>query len=249
MPRDARRDRRPTRSTSAQACEASLRRLGVETIDLYQQHRVDPRPRSRRRSAPSPSSSQEGKIRYIGLSEAIAVDIRRAAAVHPIASVQSEYSLLERGVEDEVLDTCEELGIGFLPVRAARPRTAGRQPHARAPARRGRLPPRQLLPARGCGQPSRERAADAGAVHEIAAAHDATPAKVALAWLLVAPPVVIPIPGTKRSDYLEDNAGATDVQLSAEDERRLDSLAAEVQGPRYGSGAQTPDWVSPPLAS
>ena len=109
-----------------EACEASLRRLGVETIDLYQQHRVDPEVPIEETVGAMAELVDEGKVRFIGLSEATAPDLRRAAAVHPITSVQSEYSLLERGVEAEVLDTCEELGIGFLAVLAARPRAARR---------------------------------------------------------------------------------------------------------------------------
>ena len=130
-----------------EACEASLKRLGVDTIDLYQQHRVDPEIPIEETVGALSELVDEGKVRWIGLSEALAPDLRRAAAVHPITSVQSEYSLLERGVEAEVLDTCEELGIGFLPFSPLVPRPARRQPDARLAsstratrARAGRFP-------------------------------------------------------------------------------------------------------------
>ena len=229
------------------ACEASLRRLGVETIDLYQQHRVDRDTPIEETVGALAELLAEGKIRYIGLSEALAPDIRRAAAVHPIASLQSEYSLLERGVEREILGVCEELGIGFLPF---------------APLVRGLLA--------GSLTPSREldgedwRATDrfprvgpdhlaantrlAAIVGEIAAEHGATPAQVALAWLLGRRPWIVPIPGTKRIPYIEDNAGAPELELTAADNERLDALAAGVEGVRYGGEATVPDWVSPPLA-
>jgi len=231
-----------------QACEASLRRLGVDHIDLYQQHRVDPRTPIEETVGALSELVQEGKIRWIGLSEALAPDIRRAHAVHPVSSVQSEYSLLERGVEQEVLVTCEELGIGFLPfaplVRGllAGSLTPGQELDEgdwRAAGRFPRVGPEHL----------EANAALATAVREIAEAHGATPAQVALAWLLGRKPWIVPIPGTKRARYVEDNAGAADLRLTPDDEARLDGLAAAVQGPRYESEARTPTWVSPPPAS
>jgi aryl-alcohol dehydrogenase-like predicted oxidoreductase len=230
------------------ACEASLRRLGVETIDLYQQHRVDPTTPIEETVGALAELVEAGKVRYIGLSEALAPDLRRAAAVHPISSLQSEYSLLERGVEGEILDTCGELGIGFLPF---------------APLVRGLLA--GSLTAESELEPDDMRAGDrfprvgpehrnanaelAAAVLEIAASHDATPARVALAWLLAQRPWIVPIPGTKRTAYLEDNAGAPDLELTAADGARLEGLAARVSGPRYGGEVETPAWVSPALAS
>jgi aryl-alcohol dehydrogenase-like predicted oxidoreductase len=229
------------------ACEASLRRLGVDHIDLYQQHRVDPGTPIEETVGALAELVAAGKVRYIGLSEAMASDIRRAAAVHPIASLQSEYSLLERGVEAEVLDTCEELGIGFLPF---------------APLLRGLL----------AGSLTTERALDAGdlrasaerfprvgpehrqanaeladVVGEIAREHDSTPAQVALAWLLGRRPWIVPIPGTKRAEYVRDNARAPALTLSPDDNARLEALAAGVSGPRYGAEGRMPDWTSPPL--
>jgi aryl-alcohol dehydrogenase-like predicted oxidoreductase len=229
-----------------QACEASLRRLDVETIDLYQQHRVDPDTPIEETIGALAGLVEEGKVRYIGLSEALAPDLRRAAAAHPITSLQSEYSLLERGVESEVLDTCEELGIGFLPF---------------APLVRGLLAG-SLTPTRELDE-SDSRSGDrfprvgpehvaanaplATVVQEIATAHHATPAQVALAWLLARRAWIVPIPGTKRVAYLEDNAGAPELELSPQDQARLEDLAASVHGERYGSQTQTPTWVSPAL--
>jgi aryl-alcohol dehydrogenase-like predicted oxidoreductase len=228
------------------ACERSLARLGVETIDLYQQHRVDPETPIEETIGAMKELVQEGKIRYIGMSEALAPDLRRAVAVHPISSLQSEYSLLERSVESEILDTCEDLGIGFLPF---------------SPLLRGLLAgsltaATELEPGdfRVAGRFPRvgpeHRAANeelAQVVLQIAAARDATPSQVALAWLLARRPWIVPIPGTKRTAYVEDNAGAPEVQLTEEDVVRLDALAADAQGERYGTGAVTPDWVSPRL--
>ena len=229
-----------------EACEASLRRLGVERIDLYQQHRVDPDTPIEETVGALAELVAEGKIRWIGLSEALAPDIRRAAAVHPISSLQSEYSLFERGVEEEILGVCEELGIGFLPF---------------APLVRGllagSLTPERTLDAEDMRAGDRfprvsaahleSNAQLAAVVGEIATAHHATPAQVALAWLLARRPWIVPIPGTKRIAYLEDNAAAPDLELTAEDEDRLDGLVSGVREDRYGGGTPLPNWVSPPL--
>jgi aryl-alcohol dehydrogenase-like predicted oxidoreductase len=231
-----------------QACEASLRRLDVETIDLYQQHRVDPDTPIEETVGALAELVGEGKIRFIGLSEALAPDLRRAAAVHPITSLQSEYSLLERGVEVEVLDTCEELGIGFLPfaplVRgllagSLTPTRELEKDDFRSDDRFPRVGPEHLA----------ANAPLARVVEEIATAHAATPAQVALAWLLARRPWIVPIPGTKRIAYLEDNARAPELELTPQDQARLDGLAAQVHGDRYGPRSRTPDWVSPPLAA
>ena len=231
-----------------EACEASLRRLGIETIDLYQQHRVDPNTPIEETVGAMAELVHAGKVRFLGLSEALAPDLRRAAAVHPISSLQSEYSLLERTVEDEVLPACEELGIGFLPFAPLVRGLLG-----------GKLTPGQALDAGDFRTGSRfprvgpdhlaANAALAEVVRDVAAAHDASPAQVALAWLLGRRPWIVPIPGTKRVAYLEDNAGRLDLQLTADDDARLEGLSARVSGGRYETDAQTPNWVSPPVTS
>lgn len=222
-----------------ESCTASLRRLGVETIDLYQQHRVDPDTPIEETVGAMAQLVEEGKIRYIGLSEVLGSDLRRATAVHPITSVQSEYSLLERGVETEVLETCAELGIGFLAfaplVRgllagSLKPGSELETSDARAGAFLPRVGPEHLA----------ANAALVRVVEEIAVEHEATPAQVALAWLLARRPWIVPIPGTKRIAYLEDNLRAPDLELSAEDNTRLDRLAAGVHGERYGSHGHFP---------
>jgi aryl-alcohol dehydrogenase-like predicted oxidoreductase len=246
-------DRRVTTGISGRpefvrrACEASLRRLGVEVIDLYQQHRVDPATPIEDTVGALADLVQAGKVRYIGLSEALPPDLHRAAAVHPIASLQSEYSLLERTVEGEILAVCDDLGTGFL---------------AFAPLVRGllggSLTPQTKLDS---GDYRLVRFPRVGPEHlaansrlirvvaDVAAGHPgATPAQVALAWLLGRRPWIVPIPGTKRIRYLEENAAATGLQLAADETARLDELAAAVHGDRYGGPMRTPDWVSPPMS-
>jgi aryl-alcohol dehydrogenase-like predicted oxidoreductase len=226
------------------ACEQSLKRLGVEHIDLYQQHRVDPEVPIEETIGALKGLIDEGKVRYIGLSEALAPDLRRAAAVHPITSLQSEYSLMERSVEGEILDTCEELGIGFLPFSPLMRGLLG-----------GSLPPGDELEpgdARAGGRFPRvgpeHRDANAKLVEvvfEVAAEHAATPGQVALAWLLHRKPWIVPIPGTKRVAYVEDNAGAPDLVLTDGDLERLEQIASATAGDRYGDGTRLPNWVSP----
>jgi aryl-alcohol dehydrogenase-like predicted oxidoreductase len=228
-----------------QACDASLRRLGIDTIDLYQLHRVDSLTPIEETVGALTELVEEGKIRYIGLCEVLPSDLRRAASVHPITSLQSEYSLLERGVERELLDTCEALGIGLL---------------AYAPLSRGllggSLTPSSRLEAddiRRSGQLPRVApeclVANADLVRtvaDIAAIHEATSAQVALAWLLSRRPWIIPIPGTERVAYVEENVLAPDLKLTPRDQELLDSLAARVHGPRYGAeGAAQAAAVSP----
>jgi aryl-alcohol dehydrogenase-like predicted oxidoreductase len=226
------------------AIERSLKRLNVDTIDLYQQHRVDPSTPIEETIGALKELVEEGKIRFIGLSEALSPDLRRAAAVHPITSLQSEYSLLERSVETDVLDTCAELGIGFLPF---------------SPLQRGLLS--GSLPAAEELEPDDFRASErfprvgpthrdanlalAQVVAEIAEAHDVSRSQVALAWLLGRRPWIVPIPGTKRVEYIEDNAKAPDLKLTARDAERLDALYDRAEGNRYGEGQTTPNWVSP----
>jgi aryl-alcohol dehydrogenase-like predicted oxidoreductase len=229
------------------ACERSLKRLDTDHIDLYQQHRVDPETPIEETVGALKELVDEGKVRFIGLSEALAPDLRRAAAVHPISSLQSEYSLLERDVEAEILDTCEELGIGFLPFSPlVRGLLAG------SLTTTTELAPDDLRLSEHFPRVGPEHLAAnaelAQVVVEIASAREATPSQVALAWLLAQRPWIVPIPGTKRAAYVEDNAGAPDVSLNADDVERLNKLAAGTQGGRYGAGATTPTWVSPALS-
>jgi aryl-alcohol dehydrogenase-like predicted oxidoreductase len=231
-----------------EACEASLARLGVDTIDLYQQHRVDPDTPIEETIGAMAELVQEGKVRYLGLSEALAPDLRRAAEVHPISSLQSEYSLLERGVESEVLGVCEELGIGFLPFSPLLRGLLAGSLTADSELDEGDYRSGDRFPRVG----PEHRAANARlaqVVGEIADEHGRTRSQVALAWLLSRRPWIVPIPGTKRTAYVEDNALAPELSLTDSDRERLDTLSAEVQGNRYGGGGRTPDWVSPPLAA
>jgi aryl-alcohol dehydrogenase-like predicted oxidoreductase len=225
------------------ACDASLQRLGIDRIDLYQQHRVDPKVPIEETVGAMHELVEAGKVRFLGLSEAQAPDVERAAATAPIASVQSEYAVFTRDVErNGVLDACEALGIGLL---------------AYAPLGRGLLTGRFRTPAdfadgdtRGDGRYPRLSAehfahnvALAGVVEEIAAERDISPAVVALAWLLARRTFVVPIPGTKRAAYVEDNVRAADLELSAAELARLESVP-DARGPRY-SGSVQPGWVSP----
>jgi aryl-alcohol dehydrogenase-like predicted oxidoreductase len=191
---------------------------------------------------------QEGKVRYLGLSEALTPDLRRAAAVHPISSLQSEYSLLERSVESEVLGACEELGIGFLPFSPLLRGLLAGSLTADSQLDEGDFRSGDRFPRVGPEHRS-ANARLARVVREIADEHRCTLSQVALAWLLGRRPWIVPIPGTKRTAYVEDNALAPQLHLTAEDQERLDALSSDVQGDRYGGDGRTPDWVSPPLPS
>jgi aryl-alcohol dehydrogenase-like predicted oxidoreductase len=229
------------------ACEASLKRLGVDTIDLYQQHRVDPDTAIEETVGAMAELVQQGKVRYLGLSEALTPDLQRAAAVHPISSLQSEYSLLERGVESEVLGACEELGIGFLPFSPLLRGLLAGSLAADSQLDEGDFRSGDRFPRVGPEHRS-ANARLAQVVIEIADAHGRTPAQVALARLLSRRPWIVPIPGTKRAAYVDDNALAPQLTLTASDLARLEALSAEVQGDRYGGDGRTPNWVSPPHA-
>ncbi|HET8607246.1 MAG TPA: aldo/keto reductase [Gaiellaceae bacterium] len=228
-----------------QACESSLRRLGVEVIDLYQQHRVDPKTPIEETVGAIAELVAEGKVRFIGLSETQPEDLRRARATAPIASVQTEYSLFTRDVErNGVLDTCTELGIGFLAYSPlGRGLLTGRfkaeSDFADDDFRGGGRYPRLT------GENLRRNLELVAAVEAVAAARGARPAQVALAWLLSRRDFVVPIPGTKRVRYLEENAAAADLELTADELERLSALP-DAAGARYGGG-RVPDWVSPPL--
>ena len=215
-----------------QACEASLRRLGIDTIDLYYQHRVDPNTPIEDTVRAMAELVKEGKVRYLGLSEASVKTLRRAVKVHPIAALQTEYSLWTRDPEDQILPTCRELGIGFV---------------AYSPLGRGFLTGQfkrvEDLPADDYRRSSPRFQGDnfqrnldlVRRVEEITKEKGCKPSQLALAWVLAQGDDIVPIPGTKRRKYLEENAAALDVQLSADDLRRLAEFFPQgaASGQRY----------------
>jgi aryl-alcohol dehydrogenase-like predicted oxidoreductase len=214
------------------ACEASLRRLGVDTIDLYYQHRVDPNTPIEETVEAMAGLVKEGKVRYIGLSEAGAKTISRAHAVHPITALQTEYSLWSREPEDEILATCRELGIGFV---------------AYSPLGRGFLtgqikrfedfPPddyRRQSP-RFQGENFQKNLSLVQRIEEIANNKGCKPSQLALAWVLAQGEDIVPIPGTKRRQYLEENAAASDIVLTPEDLQQINEISPQgvAAGGRY----------------
>jgi aryl-alcohol dehydrogenase-like predicted oxidoreductase len=212
------------------ACEGSLKRLGIETIDLFYQHRVDPNVPIEETVGGMAELVKEGKVRYLGLSEAAAGTVRRAAAVHPIAALQSEYSIWERDVEGDILAACREHGVGFVPY---------------SPLGRGFLAGgiRSLedLPAndwrrndpRYSAENMPKNLAIVDAIAGVARRHKVSNAQIALAWLLAQGEDIVPIPGVKRSETLRDSAGAPEVVLSKDDLATIDAAGATA-GPRYG---------------
>jgi aryl-alcohol dehydrogenase-like predicted oxidoreductase len=214
------------------ACEGSLRRLGVDHIDLYYQHRVDPNTPIEDTVGAMAALVREGKVRFIGLSEAAPATIRRAHAVHPITALQTEYSLWSRDVEDEILPTVRELGIGFV---------------AYSPLGRGFLTGRfrtiDDLPAddyrrnspRFQGENFQKNLDLVRHIEGVARQKQCSPSQLALAWLLARGNDIVPIPGTKRVPFLEENVGALDVSLTAEDLARIDAIAPRgvAAGARY----------------
>jgi aryl-alcohol dehydrogenase-like predicted oxidoreductase len=216
------------------ACDASLRRLGTDVIDLYYQHRVDPAVPIEETVGAMARLVEQGKVRYLGLSEAAPATIRRAHAVHPIAAVQSEYSLLYRQPAEETLPVCRELGIGFVAYSPlGRGFLTGRihKPEEIAEDDRKRQHPRF----QGENFAHNRRLVDR--VAEIARAKGITPGQLALAWLLARGEDIVPIPGTKRSAYLEENLGALDVRLDATDLQQLD----EALPPGAAAGSRYPE--------
>ena len=204
------------------ACEGSLRRLGVEVIDLYYQHRVDPETPIEETVGAMAALVREGKVRYLGLSEAGPNTIRRANAVHPIAALQSEYSLWSREPEDEILPVCRELGIGFV---------------AYSPVGRGFLTGkiqkiddleaddrRRIFP-RFQGENFQRNLDVVKRIEEIAAKKNVRPSQLALAWLLGQGSDIIPIPGTTRISHLEENAAAVEVRLTPEEMASIEKVA------------------------
>jgi aryl-alcohol dehydrogenase-like predicted oxidoreductase len=215
-----------------QACDASLRRLGIEAIDLYYQHRVDPQVPIEETVGAMARLVEAGKARAIGLSEAAPATIRRAHAVHPIAAVQSEYSLLYRSPADETLPVCRELGIAYVAYSPlGRGFLAGRiqSPDEIPEDDRKRQHPRFQ------GEHFAHNRKLVDRIEAIAREKKATPAQLALAWLLAQGEDVVPIPGTKRAAYLEENLGALDVRLSPEDLAAIDEAmpAGSASGSRY----------------
>jgi len=217
-------------------CEASLRRLGVDTIDLYYQHRVDPQTPIEDTVGAMAQLVREGKVRWLGLSEAAAATVRRAHAVHPIAALQTEYSLWSRDPEDEILPTVRELGIGFVPY---------------SPLGRGFLAGRirsidDLVPddwrrnsPRFQGENFAKNLRILDEVNAIAAAKGCTPSQLALAWVLAQGEDIVPIPGTKHRKYLEENIAAAGIALSAADLDRIDRALPPgvAAGTRYAEPA------------
>jgi aryl-alcohol dehydrogenase-like predicted oxidoreductase len=216
-----------------QACDASLQRLGVDTIDLYYQHRVDPQTPIEDTVGAMAELVAAGKVRYLGLSEAAPQTIRRAHAVHPIAALQTEYSLWSRDPETELLGTIRELGIGFV---------------AYSPLGRGFLTgqiksPSDLAPddwrlknPRFQGENFQKNLDLAARVQALAKQKRCTAAQLALAWLLSRGEDIVPIPGSTKAERVAENAGAFDVHLIAADVASLDAIAPAVAGERYPEG-------------
>ena len=215
-----------------QACDASLRRLGLNVMDLYYQHRVDPETPIEETVGAMAELVQAGKVRYLGLSEPAAATLRRAHAVHPITAVQSEYSLWSRDPEDEMLQVCRELGIGFVPYSPL-----GRGFLTGQIKRFEDLPEddyRRTSP-RFQGENFQRNLDLVRQVSEIAREKQCTPAQLALAWVLAQGEDLVPIPGTKRRKYLQENVGALSVSLTSADLARIDEIAPRqaFAGERY----------------
>jgi aryl-alcohol dehydrogenase-like predicted oxidoreductase len=218
------------------ACEGSLRRLGVEVIDLYYQHRVDPDVPIEETVGAMGELVREGKVRFLGLSEAAPATLRRAAATHPIAALQSEWSLWTREHEAEVFPTCRALGIGIVPYSPlGRGFLTGqiRTPDDFGPDDFRRHNPRFQ------GENFQRNLDLVARVEELAREKGCTPGQLALAWLLAQGDDVVPIPGTKRVRYLEENVGAAAVRLTADDLARIEAAAPRgaAAGPRYPEAA------------
>jgi aryl-alcohol dehydrogenase-like predicted oxidoreductase len=219
------------------ACDASLKRLGVDHIDLYYQHRVDPNTPIEETVGAMAELVKAGKVKYLGLSEASPATIRRAHKVHPITALQTEYSLWERHVEDEILPTIRELGIGFVPYSPlGRGFLAGaiNKPDdlGASDARAQRFP-------RFAGDAFDKNKLLVERVRAIAKRRGATPGQLALAWVLAKGEDMFPIPGTKRRTYLEENAAAADIKLSPAEVSELEAAVpvTEVAGDRYAAPA------------
>jgi aryl-alcohol dehydrogenase-like predicted oxidoreductase len=214
------------------ACEGSLQRLGLDHIDLYYQHRVDPNTPIEDTVGAMAELVQEGKVRYIGLSEAAPDTLRRANAVHQITALQTEYSLWTRDPADEVLPTCRELGVGFVPYSPL-----GRGFLTGAIKSVDDLAPddfRRSTP-RFQGENFQRNLDLVAKVEELAAEKGVTPAQLALAWVLAQGDDIVPIPGTRRIERLEENVAALDVELTAEDLAEISAAQPEGLGDRYSA--------------
>jgi aryl-alcohol dehydrogenase-like predicted oxidoreductase len=217
-----------------QACEASLTRLGIEVIDLYYQHRVDPNTPIEDTVGAMAELVREGKVKHLGLSEAAPETIRRAHAVHPIAALQTEYSLWSRDPEDQILPTVRELGIGFVPYSPlGRGFLTGQiqRPEDLAEDDYRRTSPRFQ------GENFQKNLDLVAQLKVIAADKGCTPAQLALAWVLAQGEDIVPIPGTKRRKYLEENVGALNVSLTADDLARINAAvpSGAAAGTRYAA--------------
>jgi len=217
------------------AVEKSLQRLKIEVIDLYYAHRIDPKVPVEEMVGAMAGLVKEGKVRYLGLSEASAASLRKACSVHPIAALQSEYSLLTRDVEKDVLPTCRELGIAFVPFS---PLSRGLITNTVDVTTLGDSDFRKSLP-RFQEEYRRNNEDLASGFAALAKGKGCTAAQLALAWVLAQGPDIIPIPGTKRRKYLEENAAAVDISLSAADLQAIADLVAAHPntGPRYSEAS------------
>src|SRR5436190_6900645 len=216
--------------------EGSLKRLGTDHVDLYYLHRVDPNTPIEETVGAMGELVEEGKVRHIGLSEAAPETLRRGHEEHPITALQTEYSLWTRDVEDEILPTCRELGVGFV---------------AYSPLGRGFLSGRFKSPdeldeddfrrsgPRFQGESLQANLRLVAKVEEIATEKGCTPGQLALAWVLARGEDVVPIPGTKRRQYLEENLGAADIELTEDDLRRIDAELPEPAGDRYDAAGMS----------
>lgn len=217
------------------ACEASLRRLGVDTIDLYYQHRVDPKVPIEDTVGAMAELVREGKVRFLGLSEAAPATLERAARVHPISALQTEYSLWSRDPEDELLATCARLGVTFV---AYSPLGRGfltgqiRSTEGLSPDDFRRRAPRFQ------GENLKKNLELVEKLEKIANRRGCTPAQLAIAWLLAKDPNLVTIPGTRKKERLEENVGAANIELSREEIQELDEVASKeaVHGERYDEG-------------
>ena len=227
------------------SCDESLKRLGTDVIDLYYLHRPDPKTPIEDSVGAMAALKKAGKIRHIGLSEVNAATLRRAVGEHPIAALQSEWSLFLRDIEAEILPTCRALGVALVPfsplgrgLLTGKIRGAG-DLTIKGDYRSARMPRFQ-------GENLTQNLALVAKVEAVAKAHGATPAQIALAWLLAQGKDVVPIPGASRLATLEDNAGAASVKLSDTEKASLSTIAADVAGARYGTGMNITNLVDTP---